>query len=429
MRKNSGTADDMVAAVRRPTGLRVEAVLDRASSIASSAGAGALALGAIAIAGAPVRAAVWQVAVAAGIACAFWLIASLAGRSRVYMPLGVAMVGAAAWLLAQVSYPAGGWFIAATLGAGVALAGCGRRRPRRGDVRAGLFGLAPAVAVAAALVVVRALAGRDAAMGAGAGALALCAALSLGQPAEAARTRRAMATGIGGALLALLTVAYMGATTPSATWFGSLVHHGPRDSSMVAITFDDGPDPPYTLEIRDILDRYGAKGTFFTVGKALEARPDVSRALLDDGHLLGNHSYHHDAFRWLDPRYPELDETQSAFKRTLGVCPALYRPPHGSHTPFMAKVVDDRGMTMVTWDVSAADWATTDGDLVARRVLEKVKPGSIIVLHDGIDGNIGADRSVVLQALPIILDGLRERGLEPVTLDKLLGVPAYLESC
>ena len=95
----------------------------------------------------------------------------------------------------------------------------------------------------------------------------------------------------------------------------------------------------------------------------------------------------------------------------------------------MAHVIGDAGMTMVTWDVSAGDWATTDGDLVARRVLDHVQPGSIILLHDGIDGNLGADRSVILAALPQILDGLRQRGLEPVTLDKLLGKPGYLSSC
>ena len=130
---------------------------------------------------------------------------------------------------------------------------------------------------------------------------------------------------------------------------------------------------------------------------------------------------------WLDPRYPELDQTQNAFERELGVCPAFYRPPHGSHTPFMAHVVSDRGMTMVTWDVSAGDWATGDEQLVARRILDGVQPGSIILLHDGSDGNIGAaDRSVVLRALPIILDGLQQRGLHPVTLDKLLGKPGYV---
>jgi peptidoglycan/xylan/chitin deacetylase (PgdA/CDA1 family) len=151
--------------------------------------------------------------------------------------------------------------------------------------------------------------------------------------------------------------------------------------------------------------------------------------LLDDGQLLGDHSYHHDAFSWLDPGYPELQRTQDAFKRNLGICPAFYRPPHGTHTPFMAHVLSNQGMRMVTWDVSAGDWATSDANLVARRILDKVQPGSIILLHDGIDGNIGADRSVILAALPQILDGLAQRGLIPVTLDKLLGTPGYLQNC
>jgi peptidoglycan/xylan/chitin deacetylase (PgdA/CDA1 family) len=254
--------------------------------------------------------------------------------------------------------------------------------------------------------------------------------MAAGHDARALRMRDRGALAVAaGVVIALVTTAYIGATTPSATWFGGLVHHGPRDQNNVAITFDDGPNPPFSLEIAKILDDHGVKGTFFTVGKALEARPDVSKALMADGQLLGNHSYHHDAVRWLDPGYQELDSTQDAFKRTLGVCPAFFRPPHGTHTPLMAKAVDDNGMTMVTWDDSAGDWATDDGALVAQRILDKVKPGSIILLHDGIDGNIGADRSVILQALPLILDGLRERGLTPVRLDELLGKPGYLESC
>lgn len=84
---------------------------------------------------------------------------------------------------------------------------------------------------------------------------------------------------------------------------------------------------------------------------------------------------------------------------------------------------------MVTWDVSAGDWATDDAALVARRVLAKVRPGSVILLHDGIDGKIGADRTVILKALPLILDGLRQRGLQPVTLDRLLDRPGYVEDC
>ena len=175
----------------------------------------------------------------------------------------------------------------------------------------------------------------------------------------------------------------------------------------------------------DRLWRVNVKGTFFTVGKALDKRPDISRALLADGQLLGNHSYHHDQWRWLDPRYPELERTQAAFRKELGVCPAFYRPPHGEHTPFMSYQLARKHMTMIGWDDSAADWATTNGITVARRILEKVKPGSIIVLHDGLDGDLTADRSVLTVALPIILRGLQAKGLHVERLDKLLGKSGY----
>jgi peptidoglycan/xylan/chitin deacetylase (PgdA/CDA1 family) len=86
-------------------------------------------------------------------------------------------------------------------------------------------------------------------------------------------------------------------------------------------------------------------------------------------------------------------------------------------------------MVSVTWDVSAGDWATDDAALVAERVLRDVQPGSIILLHDGLDGNVGADRSVIVRALPMILDGLRDRGLRPVTVAELVGEEAYADSC
>ncbi|MCA1847087.1 MAG: polysaccharide deacetylase family protein, partial [Actinobacteria bacterium] len=240
--------------------------------------------------------------------------------------------------------------------------------------------------------------------------------------------RRRTAVRITAAVSALVTLSvtlWIGANSATVGWFGALTDHGPRTVPQVALTFDDGPNVAFTLAVRDILDAYGAKATFFTVGRALDARPDISRALLDDGQLLGNHSYFHDYWRWLDPGYAELDRTQRAFQRDLGVCPTFFRPPHGQHTPFMARAVRGDGMTMVTWDVSAGDWATNDGRLVAERVLRQVRPGSIVLLHDSIDGKITANRSVLLTALPLILDGLRARGLQPVRLDQMLGKPGY----
>lgn len=237
------------------------------------------------------------------------------------------------------------------------------------------------------------------------------------------------AAAVVGAVLASGLLAWVGANDPTVMWFGHVTTHGDRTGNRVAITFDDGPDDPFTLEVARILDQHGVKGTFFEVGKAIDAEPLISRTLLDDGHLLANHSYHHDYWRWLDPRYPELQRTQDAFNRQVGRCPAFFRPPHGQRTPFMLARVSHEGMHAVTWDVSASDWVESDGATVARNILAAVRPGSIILLHDGLDGNVHADRSVLLTALPLILDGLQQRDLHPVRLDELLGQPGYLESC
>jgi peptidoglycan-N-acetylglucosamine deacetylase len=242
-----------------------------------------------------------------------------------------------------------------------------------------------------------------------------------------ARARRVLLGVAAAGAVGLL--AWTGANDPQLSWFGPVSANGPRDVRQVALTFDDGPNDPYSLDVARILDDHGVKGTFFEVGKAVDAEPRVARQLMDDGHLLGNHSYNHDYWGWLDPRYPELGRTQDAFERNLGVCPRFYRPPHGQRTPFITAQVASRGMRTVTWDVSGGDWDTTDGALVAERILRRVQPGSIILLHDSIDGNVDADRRIVLEALPIILDGLERRGLEPVRIDRMLGGPAYLEKC
>ena len=308
-----------------------------------------------------------------------------------------ALAGAAAGISGTRLWPAARWVV---VGAG-----------------AGLF----------SVVVVRVVSGMSSALTVGVLAAIVAAAATIldGRPAR----KRGWPIPIGAAVAAIALLAWTGANDPQLSWFGDVVWHGPRDEKRVAITFDDGPNATATLGVRDILDHYGVKATFFLVGKALDARPDIARALLADDMLLGGHSYHHDGWRWLDPRYPELDRTIAAFRRQLDVCPYWYRPPHGQRTPLMSRAITDHHMRDVTWDTSAGDWATNDAGLVAARVLRDAKPGSIILLHDGLDGVVDADRTVILKALPMILDGLRQRGLEPVRLDELLGGPAYVDSC
>jgi peptidoglycan/xylan/chitin deacetylase (PgdA/CDA1 family) len=334
--------------------------------------------------------------------------------------LGGVVVAACAWLFSQARAGSINWLLAALLGLGIALA---LPRPQVRDrliqTSAGVF--------AAVLVAVAAV--RDAGTAWTIGILTgvTLIVVALGRPAVPGRAGWLLP--VTGLLGILLLGSWIGANSPTADWFGPTIAHGPRSRPQVAITFDDGPNSGATLMIAHLLDAHGAKGTFFTVGKAVDSRPDITRELIEDGQLIGNHSYHHDEWRWLDPRYPELMRAQHAIREQTGVCPAFYRPPHGQHTPFMAWVMGQHHVRMVGWDVSAGDWATNDPYLIARRVLDYVRPGSIIDLHDGLDGEVNADRTVLVRAMPLILDGLQARGLQPVRLDQLLGRSGYTDHC
>jgi peptidoglycan/xylan/chitin deacetylase (PgdA/CDA1 family) len=233
---------------------------------------------------------------------------------------------------------------------------------------------------------------------------------------------------VGTVLLVAVVVfaAYVGAETPSVHWFGGGITRGPAADRDVALTFDDGPNLTATLPIMRILDTAGVKATFFEVGHAIDKDPWITLTLYRDGQGLGNHSYHHDQWRWLDPRYPELERTQVTFQKSIGTCPAFYRPPHGDRTPFIAHAVNDHHMRMILWDDSAGDWAVKNPQTIASRILRGVRPGSIIVLHDGLNGNPLADRTALVKALPLILAGLRAKDLHPVRLDTLIGGPAFI---
>lgn len=378
----------------------------------------------LAIAGAPIRATPLLVlAVIPWAALTAYGVRRLVPDSRPALAFGLGTIVLGAWLLRYASYPGSGYVVANVVGAGVGLIAPAGGRPGRSSI-------ATIAVVGLFLFLLRWAASAEIA---GLAACAIGGVVTVAALADRhipGRTGgRAAATGGVMVLYLAFAIFWVGSTAPSVQWFGALTSHGPRSGNMVALTFDDGPNPPYTEQIAGILESYGVRGTFFEVGKAVVQAPGTTQRLVQAGHLVGNHSYSHGNFTYLDPRYPELTQTQHVLKDASGFCPAVFRPPHGTHTPFMSRVVSDVGMRLVTWDVSAKDWSEHDPDALARNILAKVKPGSIILLHDGLDGNIGADRSVLVQALPKILDGLKARGFNVVRLDVLLGFQPTLKNC
>lgn len=331
--------------------------------------------------------------------------------------LGSILALVSAWLIPQRSDPWSAIVLAAVFGVGAALAAPGVRRPRP-VVVGGALGV---------LVVASIVGSRAFVLGLAVACVFLAAIVSRFGRIGFPRTHRLRTLALGSTLVIAMSglTGYFGASTVGATWFGGGVAHGPRASGQVAITFDDGPDITGTPEIVKILDAAHVKGSFFVAGKTLDSSPQLVRTLVADGQLVGNHSYHRDEWRWLDPRYPELERTQQAFEREIGTCPVWFRPPHGQRTPLMARVVKDHRMRMAMWDVSVSDRGSNDPTAIAKKVLASVQGGSIIDLHAGLDGTSSAHRTAVIAALPLILEGLQARNLKPVRLDTLVGGPAY----
>jgi peptidoglycan/xylan/chitin deacetylase (PgdA/CDA1 family) len=238
---------------------------------------------------------------------------------------------------------------------------------------------------------------------------------------------------VGGVLIlavGLPVLALYWAMGPSSQVYGRIVTHGSRDEKLVALTFDDGPNDPWTLRIADVLDQHGVKATFFVVGKNADAHPEVVRALVERGHLVGNHSYHHrkrDAIFGL--RYSELGKAETSIARAADVCPALFRLPNGFHTPWQLHAVSGHQMRTIGWDVQPSDWKNPPADEIVKRVVDSVRPGSIVLLHDGEDTHQGVDRSATLDALPGIIESLQAEGYRFVRVDELLSVPPYLSTC
>ena len=189
-----------------------------------------------------------------------------------------------------------------------------------------------------------------------------------------------------------------------------------RVERAVALTFDDGPSPQYTPRILAALTKLRVRATFFVIGYLAEANPDLVRQELRLGMTVGNHSYNHPEvppFARLPPQLlsDEIALGEQVLSR-LGARSHLFRPPGGSTSPRLVGAAAALGQRVVIWSVDPADWRPgSHAKEIVKRVLAAVRPGSIVILHDG-----GGDRSATLAALPAIVRGIRRRGLHLVAL-------------
>ena len=209
---------------------------------------------------------------------------------------------------------------------------------------------------------------------------------------------------------------------------GDIVRRVRTSENLVALTFDDGPNPAYTPQILDLLKEYDVQAAFFLVGKHVKQYPEIVKRIYNDGHDIGNHTYNHINA----PTTPaaslssELLTTNIEIMKIIGEHPQYVRPARGMYDARFRRLAELMGMHMVLWSLSSQDWkASTTPEKMTSRILKEVRPGDILLFHDG--GSLirseGASRQRTVDALGEIIEGLRSAGYRIVPLSRLMRYP------
>lgn len=199
------------------------------------------------------------------------------------------------------------------------------------------------------------------------------------------------------------------------------ITYGDRSDNVVAITFDDGPDIANTSVVLDILKERNIKAAFFCIGKKVSRGEAIIQRMFNEGHIIGNHSYAHKAFLDFMPAgivEKDLNRTNEVIGKIIGQTPVYYRPPFGVTTPAIARAVNKQNMLSIGWNNRSFDTSVITNDVILARIKAKLKPGSILLLHDILD----RQKSL----LPEILDVIEELSFRVIPLDELINKRPYV---
>jgi len=202
---------------------------------------------------------------------------------------------------------------------------------------------------------------------------------------------------------------------PRCTWLGANLTHLPNGAGRdaVALTFDDGPDPEVTPRVLELLDAAGARASFFLIGERAARHPELVREIVARGHRVENHTYDHPLhFSLLGPRSQarQIDRAQELLTDLAGQAPRFLRAPAGLRNLWLDPLLHRRGLRLASWTRRGLDTADHDPRRVTRRLLNDLRPGDILLLHDGHAARTGGGRPMVTEVLPALLEAMGRNG-------------------
>ena len=193
-------------------------------------------------------------------------------------------------------------------------------------------------------------------------------------------------------------------------------------SPYVALTYDDGPNDPDTLKLIDVLGRHDVKATFFLLGRFAKQKPEIVRALVSAGHIIGNHSWDHPRLIFASNAElrRQVEQTQSAIFDACGVMPTLLRPPFGGRRPGTLQTVRALGLEPVMWNVTCYDWKPTSADKIVAHARRQIRGGDVILMHDGDQRAMGADRRHTVDATESVIAYCKSKQYQFVTIPEMM---------
>jgi peptidoglycan/xylan/chitin deacetylase (PgdA/CDA1 family) len=227
----------------------------------------------------------------------------------------------------------------------------------------------------------------------------------------------------GAAGLAGLVVAGYNTMAPRSQLYGRTFVGGAPGSRELALTFDDGPNDPFTFDLLEVLAKHEVKATFFMVGRYVKQRPEIAAAVAREGHVIGNHTFTHPNLIFRTPA--QVRSEIAGCEKALGDAveknhSPLFRPPWGARTPLVLRTVRQLGMTPVLWSVTGYDWSATSAADIKHEVTRQVQGGDVVLLHDGGHKHMGVDRSHTVQAVDDLLHSYKEEGYAFRTVSEMI---------